>query len=230
MSWTSKLMDTASPTSRPPASRAAFQVRPKSFRLIRVVAESPIRVFPHGSFCAGLGPSTSKTTFRVTPRIVRSPLAFSSPSGFFDMDVELKVKSGWFSTWKKSALFRCASRWGSRVLMVLASMEARILDLVTSFSLRSRTPVIEVNSPNTFEIIHVLDLELGRGVNAIDNPRAGGSFRLNRYGAHFHSPLIRIVVITTKCWHCIHANGQPDGLKPALMTCKISTYGQGKIY
>src|SRR6266478_3136752 len=74
MSWTSKLMVTASPTSRPPASRAAFQVRPKSFRLIRVVAESPIRVFPHGSFCAGLGPSTSKTTFRVTPRIVRSPL------------------------------------------------------------------------------------------------------------------------------------------------------------
>src|SRR5436190_1182227 len=67
----SKVIVTASPTSRPPASKAAFQVRPKSFRLIRVVAESPIRVFPHGSFCAGLGPSTSKTTFRVTPRIVR---------------------------------------------------------------------------------------------------------------------------------------------------------------
>src|SRR5437016_360076 len=75
----SKVIVTASPTSRPPASKAAFQVRPKSFRLIRVVAESPIRVFPHGSFCAGLGPSTSKTTFRVTPRIVRSPLTFSSP-------------------------------------------------------------------------------------------------------------------------------------------------------
>src|SRR5258707_11456489 len=59
---------------------------------------------------------------------------------------------------------------------------------------------------------HVLDLELRRGVNAIDNPGAGGSFRLNRYGAHFYSPLIKIVVITTKCWHCIHANGQPAGL------------------
>src|SRR5947207_7802829 len=75
----SNLMVTASPTSRPPASRAAFQVSPKSFRLIRFVAESPIRVFPHGSFCAGLGPSTSKTTLRVTPRIVRSPPTFSSP-------------------------------------------------------------------------------------------------------------------------------------------------------
>src|SRR6267142_1384407 len=77
---------------------------------------------------------------------------------------------------------------------------------------------------------HVLDLELGRGVNAIDNPGAGGSFRLNQYSAHFHSPLFTIVVITTTCSHYIHANGQPDGLKPALMTCKISTYGQGKIY
>src|SRR5439155_16010407 len=86
----SNLMVTASPTSRPPASRAAFQVSPKSFRLIRFVAESPIRVFPHGSFCAGLGPSTSKTTLRVTPRIVRSPLTFSSPSAFFDMTVELR--------------------------------------------------------------------------------------------------------------------------------------------
>src|SRR5437879_4174245 len=28
---------------------------------------------------------------------------------------------------------------------------------------------------------HVLDLELGRGMNAIDNPGAGGSFRLNQY-------------------------------------------------
>src|SRR5712664_4145732 len=97
--------------------------------------------------------------------------------------------------------------------MVLASMEARILDLVTSFSSRSRTPVIEVNSPNAF-----------------DTPGAGGSLRLNQYGAHFQSPLIRIVVITTTCSHYIHANGQPAGLKPALMTCKISTYGQGKIY
>src|SRR6266852_9548919 len=77
---------------------------------------------------------------------------------------------------------------------------------------------------------HVLDLELRRGVNAIDNPCAGGSFRLNQYGAHFHSPLIRIVVITTNGSHCIHANGQPAGLKPTLMTCKISTYGRGKIY
>src|SRR5260370_3621557 len=77
---------------------------------------------------------------------------------------------------------------------------------------------------------HVLDLELGCGVNAIDNPGASGRFRLNQYAAHFHSPLNRIVVITTNGSHHINANVQPDGLKPTLMTCKISTYGRGKIY
>ncbi len=102
-------MVTASPTSRPPASRAAFQVRPKSFRLIRVDG----------------GPNF----------------------GFGDV------------------IFITFQDAGDR----------------SEFSQHIRDH-------------HVLDLELGRGMNAIDNPGAGGSFRLNQYGAHFHSPLIRIVV------------------------------------
>ena len=52
----------------------------------------------------------------------------------FETRVDLKVKTWNFSTSKKSALFRCASRCGSRVLIVDASMDARIFDLVMSFS------------------------------------------------------------------------------------------------
>ena len=82
---TSKDIATSSPTNIPPASSTLFQFRPKSLRLTRVVAERPIRVLPHGSFVGGLGPSTAKTTLRVTPCIVRSPSTDSSPSPFFEI-------------------------------------------------------------------------------------------------------------------------------------------------
>src|ERR1043165_6857641 len=85
MNSTSKDIATSSPTNIPPASSTLFQFRPKSLRLTRVVAERPIRVLPHGSFVGGLGPSTSKTTLRVTPCIVRSPSTDSSPSPFFEI-------------------------------------------------------------------------------------------------------------------------------------------------
>src|SRR5580692_13144379 len=73
-------MVTSSPTRMPPVSRAAFQVNPKSLRLIFVVAETATRVLPHGSFAGGVGPSTAKRTLWVTPRMVRSPSTASSPS------------------------------------------------------------------------------------------------------------------------------------------------------
>src|ERR1700733_7562800 len=66
MSCTSKVICTSSPTTMPPASSAAFQVKPKSSRLIFVVAERPMRVFPQGSLPGALGPSTAKTTGFVT--------------------------------------------------------------------------------------------------------------------------------------------------------------------
>ena len=46
----------------PPVSSAAFQVKPKSLRLIFVVADAPIRIFPQGSLPSGVGPSTFSTT------------------------------------------------------------------------------------------------------------------------------------------------------------------------
>ena len=62
MNSASTVMWTSSPTRMPPVSRAAFQFRPKSLRLIFVVAERPMRVLPHGSLPGALGPSTLKVT------------------------------------------------------------------------------------------------------------------------------------------------------------------------
>src|SRR6185503_17620180 len=45
LSWTS----TSSPTSRPPVSSAAFQVRPKSLRFNRIAASKATFSLPHGS-------------------------------------------------------------------------------------------------------------------------------------------------------------------------------------
>src|SRR6266550_4177607 len=64
----SKVIDTSSPTTTPPASVKAFQTSPKSFRLIFAVAETPALTLPQGSLTGGVGPSTSKVTARVTPR------------------------------------------------------------------------------------------------------------------------------------------------------------------
>src|SRR6266567_1161006 len=146
-------MVTSSPTRMPPVSSTEFQVNPKSLRLIFVVAETAIRVLPHGSFALGVGPSMVKSTLRVTARIVRSPSAASSPSRTTLMRVDLKERVGNFSTSKKSALLRCASRWASRVSIEAASIEASTCDLVTSDSSSVSTPVTLGNCPFTFEII-----------------------------------------------------------------------------
>ena len=52
---TSRVILTLSPTRMPPASRATFQVRPKSLRLIVVSPENPARVLPNGSADDALG-------------------------------------------------------------------------------------------------------------------------------------------------------------------------------
>ena len=64
-----------------------------------------------------VGPSTVNTTLRVTSRMVKSPPTSNSPSLLRVIRVDLNVSLGNFSTWKKSSLLRCASRWESRVLM-----------------------------------------------------------------------------------------------------------------
>src|SRR5215471_19182870 len=94
----SRLILRSSPTRTPPVSSAAFQVSPKSLRLILAAAEAPILALPYGSFSSGDGPSTSKMTSFVTPCIVKSPLTRSSPSPFGVTALLLKVIVGYFST------------------------------------------------------------------------------------------------------------------------------------
>src|SRR5690348_1855098 len=151
-------MVTSSPTRIPPVSSAAFQVNPKSLRLIFVVADNPIRVLPHGSFVGSLGPSTVKVTGRVMPWIVSSPATDSSPPPSFETFVERNDRVGNLSTSKKSALFKCASRCGSRVLIVDASISACTRELAMFCSSNSSEPFTAVNSPFTFEIIMCLTL------------------------------------------------------------------------
>src|SRR5258707_10977812 len=74
------------------------------------------------------------------------------------MRVDLKERVGNFSTSKKSALFKCASRCASRVFTDAASMVTSTFDLVTSPSWRSSVPETPENWPFTFEIIMCLTL------------------------------------------------------------------------
>src|SRR5579864_6582327 len=90
--------------------------------------------------------------------MVRLPVTAYSPSPLRVTRVDLKERVGNFSTSKKSALFRCASRWSSRVWTEAASIEASIWDLDTSISSRVITPVTFVNCPLTLEIIMCLTL------------------------------------------------------------------------
>src|SRR5260370_8340026 len=118
-----------SPTRNPPVSSAAFQLRPKSLRLILVVAEAPILAFPQGSFVSADGISTLRTTSLVTPWIVRLPSNRSS-SPCIVISLLLTLIVGSFSTSRKSALFSCVSRAASRVLIVLPSITTSTLDEV----------------------------------------------------------------------------------------------------
>src|SRR5260370_27047665 len=70
------------------------------------------------------------------------------------MRVDLKERVGNFSTSKKSALFKCASR----VFTDAAWMVTSTFDLVTSPSWRSSVPERPENWPFTFEIIMCLTL------------------------------------------------------------------------
>ncbi len=153
MNCTSSVICTSSPTRMPPVSRAAFQLRSKSLRLIFAVAESPIRVLPHGSLPGLLGPSTANVTGLVTPCSTRSPVTRYSWSPLRSTFVDLKFMVGYFSTSKKSTLFRCASRCGSPVFKVGTSTDASTLERVESTVCSFRVPLSPLKLPFTFEII-----------------------------------------------------------------------------
>src|SRR5437773_202275 len=146
---TSIVIVTSSPTATPPASSAWFQVRPKSLRLIFVVACAPARVLPHGSFISGVGPSTSRTTGRVTPCRVRSPLTLYRPVPAGSILVETNVIFGYLATSRKSGLRRWLSRFSMCVSMLAGSISASIRERAGSDSLASTVPDTLPNWPRT---------------------------------------------------------------------------------
>src|SRR5690625_4931511 len=108
LSCTSSSILTLSLTIIPPASSATFHVRPKSLRLISVLASRPRAGIPDGLTVTPMN-SPDKVTGRVSPCRVRSPsISISSPSA--RTAVDLKVHTGHFSTSKKSAEGRYSRR------------------------------------------------------------------------------------------------------------------------
>src|SRR5690625_483973 len=144
----SRVMRTLSPTSTPPVSRAAFQVRPKSLREISVLAEKPTRSAPNGSVAEPLY-STARAAGRVTPLMVRSPWTVNSGSEP-STRVLVKVQVGLFSASQKSALRRWLSRFSSRVSTEADWMVALTCE-AAKFAATTPSPEYSVIWPRTLE-------------------------------------------------------------------------------
>src|SRR5579859_3143001 len=106
--------------------------------------------------------------------MTKSPVTASLPSPVRATRVDLKESVGNFSTSKKSALFRCPSRWASQVLTEAASIEA------STYTSDGRELPFHIGNH------HVLDFELGHGVYRINVP--DGGLRCG-HGTHAGCPL-----------------------------------------
>jgi hypothetical protein len=142
---------TSSPTSTPPASRAWFQPRPYSLRLILPCASKPMRWLPHGSL-----PRPSNVVVRVTSRVVpwtvRLPYVVNA-SPVPSKRVLLNVIAGYFSASRKSADLRWVSRSGSRVSIVAVSIVTSIDAGTVPSAGTSSVPCTPVKRPRTLAII-----------------------------------------------------------------------------
>src|SRR6266700_6471514 len=85
--------------------------------------------------------------------MVRSPVIFSLPAETCSIFFDLKVIVGYFATSKNLSLLRSASRLGSLVSTVFASMVISTVDLLMSCSSQFTVPVTPLNCPRTVEII-----------------------------------------------------------------------------
>ena len=95
---------TFSPATNPPVSILASHLTPKSNRLISVMADNAITVFPHA--CTRPLYTASRTTGFVTPRMVRSPAILYVASPVFENELLLNVISGYFAASRKSGDLR----------------------------------------------------------------------------------------------------------------------------
>ena len=143
------------------------------------VAEKPLTMPPRGPFWGAAGPSTVRVTGLVTPARVRSPIICSLPPTL-EIEVDLKVRVGNFSTSKNSGLFRCLSRASLSVLTVSALMVASTEDLVTSWSFSSMVPAGPGEAAANVGDGEVADLELDAGVHGVNLP--GGDLGVSGRG------------------------------------------------
>ena len=113
-----------------------FEPKLKSLRFSFPVAEKPVsQLAAHGSFCGGVGPSTSSVTLLVTPakRQIAHDLS-DLPARACHCGRLERQSLETFSTLKKSGDFKCPSRFSLLVVTVVALIVASTLDLVGSLS------------------------------------------------------------------------------------------------
>ena len=137
-----------SETRIPPVSRAAFQVSPKSLRLISDSPSKPKRSFPNGSLAVPVYSNSIVNGF-VTSLIVSSP-STTSPAPPSFTDVDLNEIFGKLATSKKSGDWRCPSRSALRV-----SIEAAEISILIEAAPSATTaePVYSLNEPRTLVTI-----------------------------------------------------------------------------
>src|SRR5450755_1514104 len=143
-------------TTTPPPGSLSCQATPNSWRSIRVLASNPIRrIVPRFSSPTQKGVAhsprndTSSGTERVVARIVRSVSARNCVGPTRSVKPPVKVMLGWFSTSKKSALRRCASRSGSPVHSLVASKWPSKRVCLQSPRSKSSSPRMSLKRPRT---------------------------------------------------------------------------------
>ena len=133
--------------------------RPKSRRLIVVVADAPTRCWPFCPFRIGDGPSTSSVTSLVTPWSVRSPINLNLPGLPGSTRLDLNVSVGYFAISKKLGDLRSASRLSLPVVTAVTSIVMSALMLWTDVPSYSMVPVIFPSVPRTVDTIRCLTLK-----------------------------------------------------------------------
>ncbi len=131
---------------------ATFQVSPQSLRLTVVLPSKPARVLPNGS---GEEPwnSRSSTTGWAWPLISSSPCSLYSSALTTSARELRKMIFGWFSTSRKSPLFRCPSRCSLLVRTLAASISTSAEDFVGSAWSILITPEKTLKPPRTVATI-----------------------------------------------------------------------------
>ena len=151
---------TSSPTRMPPVSSAAFHVRPKSLRLIFVLAEIATRVLPQGSFVGWSWPFNRKADFAsdaVDGQVAFAPTTLRRPTMLMPVDLKCKVGK-LFNIEEIGALEVSIALFIAGVNGEQLRLRPRRESSLRSDSSRNNTPETLENWPFTLAIIMCLTL------------------------------------------------------------------------